>query len=225
MAASAALPGTGQLLAGRERGWIGLGLDAGLWLLFAEARSTARSDRTAYRDLAWRTARGAPTPRVDGDFEYFERLVRWVRSGTFDRDLESPGLQPELDPATFNGDAWRLARSLFWSGGDIPPSPEAEAAAIEFYRNRAYGEEFSWDWSSEPGAQREYERLIRSSDDAFGRARLVVGGLLVNRLAAVVDVWVSERTPGTTRAAIGPMRVGPGTVPALFVSWSGGGSR
>jgi hypothetical protein len=223
--ASALLPGTGQLMDGRSRGWIGVGVDAGLWVLFADARSTATADRRAYRDLAWETARGAPRPRVEGDFDYFERLVRWTRSGAFDRDPGAAGLQPEVDPATFNGDAWRLARQLFWSGGEVPPSPEAEAAALDFYRRRAYGEELAWDWSDVPAARQEYARLIRSSDDAFGRARLVVGGLIVNRLVSVVDVWLSERTPGTTRAAIGPMRLGPGWTPALMVTWNAGGRK
>lgn len=223
LGASLVLPGLGQRLRGEARGWVYLAAEAGLWIVWVDQRGDARADRRAYRDLAWAVARGGPTPRVDGDFGYYERLTRWTRSGAFDRTPGVPGLQPETDPATFNGDAWRLARSLFWNGADTPPDPAAETAALDFYRDRAYEDDLRWDWGGVSEAQARFRRLIRSSDDAFGRARLAVGGLVANRFLSVVDVWISSRAPGATRIRMLPGRSGPAVIPQLVVSWSRGG--
>jgi hypothetical protein len=200
-----------------------LAADAALWFVLADGRSDGAAGRDAYRDLAWDVARSRTGSRVDGDFGYYERLTRWTRSGLFDREPEVAGLQPETDLATFNGDAWRLARELFWGGGDLPPNPGAEAAAIEYYRTRAYDSSFLWDWSAAPAEQQRFARLIRESDDAFGRARLAVGGLVANRFLSSVDVWLSARTPGTTELRMIPGPVGPVTVPRLVVRWRSGG--
>lgn len=222
-AASVVVPGTGQLLRGERRGLLYLAADAAMWLVFADGRADGRSGRSAYRELARDVARVGAGARPEGDFEYYERLTRWTRSGAFDREPAVPGLQPETDPSTFNGDAWRLARSLFWGGGEVPPDARAESAALEFYRERAYGEEFTWDWSGATAEQERFARLIRESDDAFGRARLAVGGLVANRLLSGVDVWLSARTPGTTELRVVPGEVGPTMVPRLVLRWRAGG--
>lgn len=221
--ASMVLPGGGQVLRGERRGFAYLAADAALWFVFAGERSDGVSDRDAYRDLAWDVARMGTGPRQDGNFDYYERLTRWTRSGAFDAAPGELGLQPETDPSTFNGDAWRLARELYWAGGDEAPTPEAEAAALEFYRERAYDDAFTWDWSAAPGEQERFARLIRTSDDAFGRARLALGGLVANRFLSAVDVWLSSRTPGTTELRVTPGAVGPFTVPRLVLRWRAGG--
>lgn len=223
IAASVVLPGTGQLLRGERRGLAYLGAEAALWLVVADGRQDGADRRDAYRDLAWEVARGAPNPRRHGDFVYYERLTQWTRSGAFDVRPDSPGLQPETNPATFNGDAWRLARSLFWGGSDTPPDAEAEQAALEFYRERAYADDFSWDWSGAIAEQSRFARLIAESDDAFGRARLAVGGLVANRFLSGVDVWLSARTPGTTEMRLYPIRSGPLTTPHFVIRWRAGG--
>lgn len=217
-----ALPGLGQLIRGERRGWLYLAGEAALWYAWSDQRSNARSDRSSYRELAWAVARGAPAPRVDADFSYYERLTRWTRSGAFDTDSGTPGVQPETDPLTFNGDAWRLARGLFWNGADSPPSPDAEAAALAFYGARAYAGPLEWDWGGAEEAQERFRRLIRSSDDAFGRARLAVGGLLANRFLSGVDAWLSSRAPGETRLRVVPARHGPAVVQQLVLTWRPG---
>ncbi len=202
-----------------------LAAEAALWWVFADGRSAGAGGRDAYRDLAWDVARAGTTERRDGDFEYYERLTRWARSGAFDAQPGVAGVQPETDPTTFNGDAWRLARELFWGGSDVPPTPDAEAAALDYYRGRAYDEDFVWDWSGAPAEQQRFARLIRESDDGFARARLAVGGLVANRFLSTADVWLSSRTPGTTELRLVPGSVGPVTVPRLVVSWRSGGER
>jgi hypothetical protein len=221
--ASLVVPGGGQLLRGEKRGFAYLAAEAALWFVFADGRSDGATRRDAYRDLAWEVARSGTEVREDGDFDYYERLTRWTRSGAFDLEPGVSGLQPETDPGTFNGDAWRLARELFWAGGDVPPDPGAESAAIDFYRIRAYDERFLWDWSAAPAEQRRFARLIRESDDAFGRARLAVGGLVANRFLSTVDVWLSARTPGTTELRVAPRAFGPWGGPGLVVRWRAGG--
>jgi len=223
-AASALLPGAGQLLRGQNRGYAYLAAEAAVWAVWLDSRGDGGELRSRYRDLAWEVARGYPTPRMDGDFEYFERMIRWDRSGAFDADPVTAGIQPESDPTTFNGDAWRLARGLFWNGAETPPSPEAEAAALEYYRERAYGEAFEWDWSQAPEQKARFVQLISDSDAAFRRARIAVGGLLLNRLLSATDAFLSNRVPGDARLR---MRPGPATGaftssadPYLVLSWT-----
>jgi len=223
VAASLVVPGTGHLMRGEPRGFVYLGAEAALWFVFADERRTGDDQKSAYRDLAWEVARASPEPRRDGSFEYYEQLTRWSRSGAFDLRPDTPGIQPETDLRTFNGDAWRLARSLYWGGSETAPSAEAERAAIEFYRERAYANEFAWDWSGALTAQSRFARLIADSDDAFGRARLAVGGLVANRFLSGVDAWLSARTPGRTEMRVFPITSGPLTSPHLVIRWRAGG--
>ena len=191
--AGALVPGLGQLLQGQRRGWLYLGVEGLVWLGYAIERDRGAQDRRGYRDLAWSEARLQSGGRVDGDFEYYERLSQWVRSGAFDADGGTPGVQPETDPATFNGDAWRLARNIFAGGGDPDPQSLEYASALAFYQERAYGEGFLWDWSSAEGQQARFRDLISSSDDHFRRASLLVGGAILNRAVSALDGALSAR--------------------------------
>ncbi|HSG46229.1 MAG TPA: hypothetical protein VLA43_00315, partial [Longimicrobiales bacterium] len=157
--ASAAVPGSGQFLLGQRRGWAYVGLEALVWTGFVLERSRGLDDRSAYRDLAWEVARGGSGVRLDGDFSYYERMSQWERSGRFDRDPVAPGVQPEVDPATFNGDAWRLASAIFLGGEPAEPGAPGYASALAFYLERAYGEAFLWDWSGRMESLERFRRL------------------------------------------------------------------
>jgi len=157
-------------------------------------RGKGVSDRDAYRALAWEEARAGAVPRVDGDFPYYERMARWTRSGAFDADPGTPGVQPETDPATFNGDAWRLASGIFLSGGPPDPLAPGYEAALEYYRGRAYGDAFLWDWSGNMGAMERFRQLIGESDDHLRNASLILGGALLNRVASTLDVLLTRGT-------------------------------
>lgn len=194
VAASAVLPGTGQLLQERRRGWVYLGVEALVWLGYASERGRGRDDRGAYRDLAWEVARGGTGPRADGSFEYYERMSRWTRSGSFDRDPGTPGVQPEEDPATFNGDAWRLAAAIFLGGGPADPQAPGYEAALGYYQDRAYPDAFLWDWTGEAASLDRYRDLIEESDTHFRNASLILGGAVVNRLASTLDAVLTRRT-------------------------------
>ena len=207
---SLALPGAAQLRDGRSRGWIFVALEAVAWAAWAERRHRAGELRTRYRDLAWEKARDPVASRVDGDFSYYETMSLWDRSGAFDAN-SAPGLQPEMDSGTYNGAIWNLAQGLFFPPGGAAPGSPAWERALAYYRDRAYGETFLWDWTGNPRSQGEMTRLIARSDDRFRQATLVLGAVLLNHLAAAVDAWVS--TPSSlehTTLRIRPDPLGPG---------------
>ncbi len=189
--ASAAVPGAGQLLLGQRRGWAYLALEALGWVAYADRRSEGARYRTRYRDLAWTTARSASGTRVDGDFAYYERLSVWIRSGRFDTEGGTGGIQPETDPTTFNGSVWRRARGIFSvADGDGPGSPRFDAA-LAYYAEQAYSEAFLWDWTGDLGARDQYAGWIRESDERFRQATWTLGVLFANHLVAAADAWIS----------------------------------
>ncbi|MEZ4414598.1 MAG: hypothetical protein R3E10_02510 [Gemmatimonadota bacterium] len=193
---SAAVPGLGQWALGQRRSWIYLGAEVATWWLFLDARSRGRQGRRDYRDLAWEVARGASTPRTDGDFDYYERMSKFVRSGAFDRDPSTPGIQPEADVGTYNGSVWVLAQGIFLGPGTPDPASPGYQRALEYYAERAYGDAFVWDWTDRSAEQERFRSLIRRSDDAFRTASTAVGLVLTNHLISSVDALLSARLPG-----------------------------
>ena len=193
-AMSAVVPGSGQLALGRRRGWIYLGLELVAWLGYADRRGAAAAFRDQYRDVAWEHARSQNGPRLDGGFRYYETLTQWTRSGAFDGDASAPELQPETDPTTFNGSIWQRARGLFMSNGsgDGPTHP-GYAAAVRYYRERAYDERFLWDWSNDPDARGTFASLIDASDVRARQATAVLGLVIANHLVAAADGFLAAR--------------------------------
>ena len=203
---SLALPGAGQLRSGQARGWVYLAVEAVAWGAWAERRHRGGQLRDRYRDLAWEMARIRTGPRVDAPFAYYERLTKWTRSGAFDLDGSTPGIQPELDPTTFNGSIWALARDLFLPPGTQPgDGSPAWNQAVDYYRQRAYGPEFLWDWSGQPAAQQEFSDVIEASADRFRQATDILGAVLANHVVSAVDAFLSGRAAD----AVSSLRVRP----------------
>lgn len=201
---TALVPGTGQLLEGRGRGWVLLGADllavGGWWF----ERSAGHDDADAYRELAWRVARGGAGRVIGGEFEYYERMAKWTRSGAFDAVPNAPGIQPETRLDTFNGDAWRLARNLFLEGGEgTPGSPEWDAA-VAWYAERAYAGDRRWDWSDAPDERAAFRALIDRSDDHLRRAGWAATVAIGLRVVSVIDLFVAERSDGRLRLRAHP---------------------
>ena len=73
----------------------------------------------------------------------------------------------------------------------MDPSAPGYGMALQYYRDRAYGEAFLWDWSRDPDARLELGDLIQESDDRFRQATVVLGAVLANHLASAVDAWLS----------------------------------
>lgn len=181
-----------------------MGLDLLAWTLFTDSRRHADGLRGAYRDLAWRVPRGRPEPRRDGDFGYYEKVLKFHASGAFDRDPFRQGIQPETDPATHNGAVWLLATELFFPQGGEPPdeaSPEYRRA-LDYYRMRGIPGELAWDWQGNESARDAYGRLVRDSDETVRRSVAVAGVLLANRVLSAVDLFVVTRLAGSAASRV-----------------------
>jgi hypothetical protein len=191
---SLALPGAGQHALRQDRKWVYLALEVAGWALWVERRASAADYRTRYRDFAWERGRIQSGPRMDGDFDYYERLSKWTRSGAFDADPSSSGVQPELDVSTYNGSIWALASGIFFPPGPLPaPGEPAYQSALAYYQDRAYGAALLWDWTSVPADRQELGRLITESDNRFGHATTVLGAVIANHLLSAADAYLSAR--------------------------------
>jgi hypothetical protein len=193
--ASLLLPGLGQWTL-EQRRWALYGLIEVLgWGRFIEQRSTGFDLRDDYRDLAWTAARSAlSAERVDGDFEYYERVASFLTSGAFDIDRLRPGIQPELDRTTFNGQIWELAKGIFFPSDSVPAEGDpAYERALAYYVERSYDDRFLWDWTDRPAERTEYQGLIRRSDDALRSSTAMIGVVIANHVASAVDAYLSAR--------------------------------
>lgn len=183
---SLVVPGLAQYRLG-ERRWIAYAATEVLAaVLHLRYRGDALRGRSAYRDFAWESARKGQSagPRMDGDFGYYEKMSQWDASGAWDADASLPGLQPETDPATYNGSVWTLALEIF---------PLDPARALEFYRERGYGAGFLWAWQSGSSDRSRFGALISESDGRFKDARRVLWVLAANHLFSAVDGLVTVR--------------------------------
>jgi hypothetical protein len=199
--ASLVVPGSGQLLTGRDRGMIYLAAEAAMLTRVLQLTHDGRRGAVRYRDLAFAVARrGFTQMRKDTIFEYYETMERFAASGEFDRN---PGgtMVPESDPTTYNGSVWLLARRTFWPDPDNPPPPGSgpDLAALNFYRAHAVGPEFRWSWRDAPLEQQEFRATIRASDDAFRHAQSQLGLLLANHLVSAIDALISTRLSASLR--------------------------
>jgi hypothetical protein len=190
---SLALPGAGQHVLRQDRKWAYVALEVAGWAFFVERRRAGARYRDRYRDFAWDNGRIQAGARVDGEFDYYERLAHWTRSGAFDRDAASAGVQPELDDATFNGSVWSLATRIFGATG-LPETDPAYQSALGYYRQEAYGPDLLWDWSAASGAQAEYAGLLDTSDSRFRQATTVLGVVIANHIVSAADAYVSSRS-------------------------------
>lgn len=200
---SLVIPGSGQLVQGRSRWPLYVAAEVAAWILHLDRREDGKRLRDAYRELAWSEARGGVGPSVVDDFEYYERLSTWTSSGAWDGDPAAPGLQPETDPATFNGSVWRRARRLFFGPEPegVGPGDPAWERALTFYAEEAYGPALVWDWAEAgDGSRDRFVGLLRRSDDHFGEATLLLGAIVANHLLSATDAFVTARRgrPGTS---------------------------
>ncbi len=192
--ASLLLPGAGQGALGLRR-WVVYGAtELAFWGVRVDAvRDEARFSR-AYRDLAWDVAREpGGAAREDGPWGYYEAMSHYAESGRYDVDGSNPGLQPESDAGTYNGQIWALALSLYAPGGSAEPGTPGYARALDYYGAHAIGPAFIWSWT---GHETELARFRGLIDDADGRARqagLAAGLILANHLVSAVDAFLAAR--------------------------------
>jgi hypothetical protein len=201
--ASALLPGAGQHLLGQRRKWGYLALEVLGWAFYLDGRSDGNRFRDQYRDFAWNQARISNGSRRDADFAYYETLTKWERSGAFDRDAGTQGLQPETDPATFNGSIWALAAQIYLPGGtNVIASDPQYQRALEYYSGRAYDSDFLWDWTGTGADQSSFGEMIHESDEGFRQATNAIGAVIANHVVSTIDAYLSARgvpTPSEAR--------------------------
>jgi hypothetical protein len=189
---SLVLPGMGQLLLGQRRWTVYAGVELAGWLVHLDRLRQGQRFRRTYRDLAWIAARGMAEPREEGDWEYYEAVGSWHRSGAFDADGGQPGVQPEMDPESYNGAIWELARDLYLPEGAGPTHP-AWGRALDYYNRRAIQPALLWDWTGREEHLVKYRDLIDKSDEALRTATVVFGAVVANHLFSAVDAFVSSR--------------------------------
>ncbi len=191
---SALLPGAAQWKLGQTRRIAYLVLEGVSWIVFGRARRSASELRDRYQELAWEAAGTSSGSRGEAGFAYYEAVEMFERSGAFDLDPTTPGLQPETDISTFNGATWALAMQIHFAPGTHPaPGDPVYDAALAFYRAEAYGEPFEWTWEGRSAEWAEYRGLIESSDDDFRRASQFLGVVIANHLLSAVDGYVTAR--------------------------------
>lgn len=215
------LPGWGQAHLGQRRAVVYAVAEAAFLALWAERHHRGSTLRNEFRDLAWREARIQSGNRSDPDWAYYETMSKWSRSGAFDGDPQAAGVQPESDPATYNGSIWRLAVDQFVPGGAAPePGGPGHASALSWYRSHAYETPYLWDWSGKEARLVEYKDLIHTSDRRFSQATAALGAVLANHLLSATDAFVSARVPGAAQVRVGA----PGPLgvarPGILISWN-----
>lgn len=217
--ASLLVPGSGQLLAGRDRGLMYLAAEVWFVARALALSQQGRREKDHFLTLGYDVARLPFNPtRVSGPWEYYETMSHFVESGAY--NLAGPGaFQPETDTLTFNGAMWLLARRNFFVHPDsIPPTTDpAYQAALSFYRRRAYGDQYRWSWKDARLEMDVYRHAIRSSDDDFRQATNYLGAILVNHLASAVDAFITLRIGG---GSVLPRAQVSTTPPALYFIWA-----
>jgi len=198
-AASAALPGAGQALLRQDRFIAYFAVEAFAWLQYTVNLREGRRQRRAYRELARTVARAYfGSDRPVGDFDYYERMEHFVESGVYDAVPGDDQIEPEQDPATFNGSMWLLARQTYWDDPNVPPDPSSPAyrSAIEFYMRRAVRPEYRWSWRNAQLEQDLFRRTISGSNDAFRRSVQDLGVVIANHVLSTVDAYIALRLRG-----------------------------
>jgi hypothetical protein len=194
---SAALPGGGQWLLGQERWTPYAAVEIWAWSQFLQRRHEGRNLQRRYRDVAWLVARRVSAgTRTEAGWDYYEALSKFQSSGAWDMDPQRPGIQPEVNPETYNGSMWALAMALFLPGDSEGPKDEGSPSyqnALRYYMSRAYRPELAWNWGGNQLHREEYVSLIRDSDENLRRSTTMIGVILANHLLSAVDALVTGR--------------------------------
>ncbi len=192
---SAFVPGSGQVVLHQARFVPYLLAETFLLSRYIADVDEGQQRRREYRSLAASVARALYSDtRPVGDWDYYERMEHYVESGVYDRVLGG-SIDPETDPATFNGSVWELARRTFWSSPDSTPDPASTEyrRALSFYVNRAIRPEFRWSWRNAQLEHDVFRRTIERSNDAFQRSVQDLSLLLANHVLSTVDALVTVR--------------------------------
>jgi hypothetical protein len=213
--ASAIVPGAGQAILKQDRVVAYLAIEAYSWVRYVADAREGQQARSTYRNLASEVARRPfSATRPLGDFDYYERMEKFVESGAFDA-IPGGDLDPEPDTTTANGAIWLLARQTYWSNPSVPPPRTSDEYmfAEKFYRERAVGPDYRWSWSNARLEYAEFRRTIRRSNNAYRNSLEDLGLVIANHALSTVDGFITvrlRRRVGDTRRydVIGSMPFG-----------------
>ncbi len=173
--ASAALPGTGQMILGaRSRGEALLWLDTAIWATWAGFSWYGSSREQDARLFA---ARDAGADISIAGIEYYKALERYDNADEYNEDIR------------------REARDRY------PDDPEAQH---RYYQENGYFGKQNWDWSSD-SARFDFWGVRKAARAAGLKAGFAAGALLLNRLVSVVDcAFFTGTGPDLSRVEFGP---------------------
>jgi hypothetical protein len=194
--ASFALPGAGQLALRQPRAAAYLAVETYELLQLFEARRNKTRLRNEFHRTAREVARGPNFggPLADGAWPYYEAMEEKIESGRF--SLGTGGaIIPEPDEATFNGELWLKARSIYWDFPDVPPAPTDSAylRAIAFYASQAVRDDFRWSWRNAEMMYNGYKGTIARYNASTRDARAAMGIIIANHLLSGIDAFASVR--------------------------------
>lgn len=225
---SAVLPGGGQLYRGQKRGFAYIAAEVvtlSAWIFF---RNEEDNNVQEYKDFARLYARepiadhdpwfsliqDRVNPNQQGDWDYYEHMANFRRSGRLDRDLNNDYTQSgdlkDLDPETeytdsFNHRQWNIARINYFQPDPDSDDPDAligssadTLAAKEFYAKTSTPFSMAWDWGPPEqlgtANQNEYKRIIDDANSAARKAGFSLGMLLANHVVSTIDSYISVKT-------------------------------
>ncbi len=207
---SAAVPGAGEYVLGLDRWVPRVAMEAFAWWEYRAHRREARGFEVRYRLLACQVARRIDAAayvspgvcRDSSDFEYYETMGKpfWPRSGEYDSDPTTAGVQPETDANTYNGALWVQAQKLY--------GVQEQALALNYYEKRAIHPGYRWDWGDNRMEQTVYDELIHRGDAAFRTSSRILGLILANHVTSAVDVYIAARLREIARAQRIELRTG-----------------
>lgn len=207
--ASAALPGSGQAMLGQDRFIAYLAVEGFAILSYLDQRAEQSRSTAHYQALATNIARAFyPGPYPVGSWAYYESMEHYKESGVFNL-TPGFGFTPEVDPATYNGAMWLLARQTYWNDPNVQPAATSAeySKAFAFYTSRAVQPQYRWSWTGYGFEWDLYVQSIERRNQAARDARFDMGLLIANHLLSMVDSYVTVRLRGGMGA--------PGSPPAL----------
>lgn len=193
--ASAIVPGAGQFALGQQRSVAYLVSEVYLLVQGFAARADYNRDRNEYRQIAADVARrNFGNAKPIGNWDYYERLEYFERSGKFDM-VSGGAVDPETDESTFNGNRWLFARETYWYDPNIAPADTSAeyANSIAFYLKTAIRDEYGWSWRDAQLQKDVYRQVISSANRNDQRARNLFGVVGANHLVSMIDAYVSVR--------------------------------
>ena len=196
--ASFVVPGVGQARLRQGRAVAYLAVEGFLLLQYGKDLREGHRNERDYRRIARTIARRnfADSP-PDTIWQYYEKLTEYVESGAFTTATSGP-TAPELDPTTYNGFQWLLARNQF----GVPADPSERGTlryqrALELYESRAVRQPYRWSWRNAQLEKDLYSRTISRTNDAYRRATLDLSAVIANHLLSAIDAFAAVRlSPG-----------------------------